>query len=80
LEYKATHEQHLYAAEERRDATQQELFSCMTNFISEKMVLDKFKDRKAQIQQLHALGEISDAMAQSLLEKLNSDLLNVALI
>jgi hypothetical protein len=52
----------------------------MTNFIPEKSALDKFKERKAQIQQLHASRDISDAMAQSLLEKLNSDLLNAALI
>jgi hypothetical protein len=54
----------------------------MTNFIPEKTALDKFKDRKAQIQQLHASGEISNAMAlaQTLLEKLNSDLLKAALI
>jgi hypothetical protein len=78
LEFKATHEERLNAAEERRDATQRELFCWMTNFIPEKSALDKFKERKVQIQQLHASGDISDAMAQSLLEKLNSDLLNAA--
>jgi hypothetical protein len=38
----------------------------MTNFIPEKTSLDKSKDRKAQIQQLHASGEISDAIWHNL--------------